>query len=98
MIRELVKVPLLHQNKHRIMGDLSGFVHGYIFHGPPAETQYYTEEEEAAAEAEFLSKVEGAVQDIKTWDWGQIEDERYLDVAESIVRDVNSMEEITWVS
>ncbi|KAJ5368042.1 uncharacterized protein N7496_007802 [Penicillium cataractarum] len=29
--------------------------------------KYYTDEEEAAAEAEFLSKVEGAVQDIKTF-------------------------------
>lgn len=95
MIRELLKVPPHHQNRRRILDDMAGFVHGYIFHGPPAETQYYTEEEEAAAEAEFLSKVEGAVQDVRKWDWGYVEDERYLDIAESIVRRVNSIEDIT---
>jgi hypothetical protein len=47
---------------------------GYIFHGPPANTQYNTTEEEAAAEREFLEKVPNAIQDIKSWDWGDVPD------------------------
>ncbi|GLI77843.1 hypothetical protein PoHVEF18_006139 [Penicillium ochrochloron] len=91
MIRELVKVPLQHTNRHRIIGDLAGFIHGYIFHGPPAETQYYGEEDEAMAEAEIRSEIEGAVQFIKTWDWGHVENERYLEIAERIVRSARAM-------
>jgi hypothetical protein len=50
------------------------------------------------AEAEFRSKIESAVHFIKTWDWGHIEDERYLEAAKRIVGGTRTMEEITWVS
>jgi hypothetical protein len=49
------------------------------------------------AEAEFRSKIEGAVQFIKTWDWGHVEHERYLEIAERIVRSARAMRDITWV-
>jgi hypothetical protein len=80
-----------------VITDLAGFMHGYIFRGPPADTQYNTAEEEEAAEREFLEKVPTAIQEIQSWDWGETLDKEYLDLAESIVRDARKLETITKV-
>ncbi|PWY66397.1 hypothetical protein BO94DRAFT_479632 [Aspergillus sclerotioniger CBS 115572] len=81
--------------RHQVISDLAGFMHGYIFHGPPADTQYNTAEEEEAAEREFMEMVPSAIQEIRSWDWGDVPDPEYLDIAEKVVRDARELDKIT---
>ncbi|OOG00408.1 hypothetical protein ASPCADRAFT_502725 [Aspergillus carbonarius ITEM 5010] len=98
MIRHFVNSPVDdYSMRHRVTNDLAGFMHVYIFRGPPADTQYNTAEEEEAAEREFMEKVPHVIQEMNSWDWGDISDPEYLDIAENIVRDARKLETTTKV-
>ncbi|KAE8383464.1 hypothetical protein BDV26DRAFT_287652 [Aspergillus bertholletiae] len=64
----------------------------------PANTQYYGEEDYAEVEREFLEKVPSAVEYIKSWDWGDVPDKEYWDIAEAVVRDARVLYTVTRVA
>jgi hypothetical protein len=94
-IHHLLNFPVHDSMRHRVICDLASFMHGCIFRGPPADTQYNTPEEETAAEREYWVKVPSTTQYIKSWDWGDVSDKEYLNIAESLVRDPRKLETIT---
>ncbi|GKZ20609.1 hypothetical protein AbraIFM66951_005936 [Aspergillus brasiliensis] len=98
MIHLLISPPTNQSMRHRVIMDLACFIQGWIFHGPPAEEQEMTVEEMEAGEREFLRKIPMAIEEVRSWDWGDGYDEEYVKVAESIICDPRKMDTLTQLS
>lgn len=46
------------------------------------------------SEEDFQKRVENAVREMKTWDWG-VDGTNYLGIAESVVRDCRSIDKLS---
>ena len=68
-----------------------GFISSYILRETPLNTQNGEVEE---SEEDFQRRVEGAVQYMKTWNWGDNE-ENDLAIAEGVVRDCRSIKRLS---
>lgn len=92
LIRLLLEYPIGDGIRLRVQDDLVGFVAYYILHGSPLNTKEHgdNEYEEDESEEDFQNRVEEAVAHMKGWDWDTTE-EKYLILAERIVRDCRSI-------
>lgn len=101
MIRFLLKHPLSDRSRFRVERDLEWFIHSYVLHGAPANVCLTPQRPEDAewqeTEEQYEKRVEEGVQRMKAWDWGEV-DERYLALAERIVRECQYIDEMTDVN
>jgi hypothetical protein len=51
-------------------------------------------ENENESDEDFQKRLEDAVNEMKTWDWNAVGN-RYLDIAESVVRDCHSIDQLS---
>lgn len=92
LIRHLLNHPIGDSSRYHVESDLVGFISSYIFHDPPLNTK--NDEVDDESEEDFQKRVEEAVRNIKTRDWGSTE-EKYLTIAERVVRDCRSISQLS---
>lgn len=73
--------------------NLLGFISFYILHDTPLNIKDGKLEDDESEE-DFQKRMEEAVRNMKTWDWGSTE-ERFLVIAERIVRDCRTISELS---
>lgn len=94
LIRHLLNHPVEDSFRLRVTDDLLSFISFYIFRDQPLNTKEGKFAEEQESEEDFQKRVEDAVRDIKTWNWGA-DRKDYLGIAESVVRDCRSIEQLS---
>ncbi|OQE15959.1 hypothetical protein PENFLA_c029G04929 [Penicillium flavigenum] len=93
LIRHLLSRPSDDSSRLNVHDDLVGFVSSYILRDTPLNTKK-GETDDDESEDDFQERVEEAVRNMKTWDWSSTE-EKYLAIAEHIVRDCRAMTNLT---
>lgn len=93
LIRHLLNHPVGDSFRLRVEDDLVSFISFYILRDKPLNTKEcgYNDDE---SEEDFQKRVEDAVREMKTWDWGT-GGSNYLCIAESVVRDCRSIEQLS---
>lgn len=93
LIRHLLNHPVGDSFRLRVEDDLVSFISFYILRDKPLNTKEcgYNDDE---SEEDFQKRVEDAVREMKTWDWGT-GGSKYLCIAESVVRDCRSIEQLS---
>jgi hypothetical protein len=89
LIRHLLNHPVGDSFRLRVKADLLSFISFYILRDKPLNTKE-GECDDDESEEDFQKRVEYAVRDMKTWDWGA-GGKNYLCIAESVVRDCRSI-------
>lgn len=101
MLRFLLEHPIGDSSRFRVERDLEFFIHAYILHGHPANVNLTPQRPEDTeweeTEEQYQKRVEEGIQRMNAWDWGEI-DERYLALAERVVRECQYIDEMTDVS
>ncbi|KAJ5614722.1 hypothetical protein N7528_008376 [Penicillium herquei] len=95
LIRHLLKLPIGNSGRWRLEKDIYSFISAYILHDPPAHTPRWVLAQQT--EESYQEQVEKGVQEMKEWDWGDIE-ERYLKIAELVVRNCQYVSTLTDVT
>lgn len=90
LIRHLLDHPVGDRFRFRVECDLVSFISFYILRDKPLNMKD-GESDADESEEDFQKRVEDAVREMKTWDWGA-DGNNYLCIAESIVRDCRSIE------
>ncbi|KAJ6134463.1 hypothetical protein N7523_000785 [Penicillium sp. IBT 18751x] len=93
LIRHLLNHPVDDNFRLRVKDDLVSFISFYILRDKPLNTKE-GECDDDESEEDFQRRVEEAVTEMKTWDWGA-DGTNYLSIAESVVRDCRSIEQLT---
>lgn len=94
LIRHLLDHPIGDSFRLRVKDDLLSFISFYIFRDQPLNTKDGQSAEDQESEEDFQKRVEDAVRDLKTWNWGA-DRKDYLGIAESLVRDCRSIHHLT---
>ena len=92
LIQHLLNRPIGDSSRYHVHDDLLGFISSYLLHDTPLNTKDGIEDEES--EEYFQRRVEEAVQDIQSWDWGSTA-EKYLSIAECVVRDCRTISQLS---
>lgn len=90
LLRYLSTHPPNDRGRARVERDLVQFISCYIFRDPPS----MNEDGDNESEEDFQKRMEEAVLYMRSWDWGDTPQE-YLDIAEQVTRDCQSIE---WLS
>jgi hypothetical protein len=93
LIRHLLSRPSDDSSRLNVHDDLVSFVSSYILRDTPLNTKM-GETDDDESEDDFQERVEEAVRNMKTWDWSSTE-EKYLAIAEHIVRDCRTITNLT---
>ncbi|KAJ5819149.1 hypothetical protein N7474_004740 [Penicillium riverlandense] len=93
LIRHLLNHPVGDSFRFRVKDDLLSFISFYILRDKPLNTKE-GECDDDESEEDFQKRLGDAVREMKTWDWGAGR-YNYLCIAESIVRDCRSIEELS---
>lgn len=93
LIRYLLDHHISDSSRYHVHNDLLGFISYYILHDTPLNTKDGKLEDDESEE-DFQKRVEEAVNNMKTWDWGSTE-ERFLVIAERVVRDCRTISELS---
>ncbi|KAJ5155088.1 uncharacterized protein N7500_010527 [Penicillium coprophilum] len=93
LIRHLLSRPIEDSSRFRVHDDLLGFISSFILHDTPLNTKDGQLEDDESSE-DFQERVEEAVQDMKTWDWGSTK-EIYVTIAERVVRDCRTISQLS---
>lgn len=93
LIRHLLDHPVGDSFRLRVQEDLLSFISFYILRDEPLNTKE-GECDNGESEEDFQKRVENAVREMKTWDWGA-DGTNYLGIAESVVRDCRSIEQLS---
>lgn len=93
LIRHLLNHPVGDSFRFRVEDDLLSFISFYILRDKPLNTKE-GECDDDESEEDFQKRVENAVREMKTWDWGA-DGTNYLDIAESVVRDCRSIDQLS---
>lgn len=93
LIRHLLNHPVDDTFRLRVVDDLLSFISFYILRDKPL----YTKDgkcDDDESEEDFQKRVEDAVREMKTWNWGAAND-NYMRIAESLVRDCRAIEQLS---
>lgn len=93
LICHLLDHPVGDTFRLRVQSDLLSFISFYVLGDKPLNTKD-GECDDDESEEDFQKRVENAVRRMKTWDWGADEN-NYLCIAESVVRDCRSIYELS---
>lgn len=94
LICHLLSHPVGDSFRRRVQDDLLTFIIFYILDYKPLDSKDWDRVGDETEE-EFQERVENAVIRMRTWDWEADEDNNYLEIAESAVRDCNSIKNIS---
>lgn len=94
LIRQLLNRPLEDNFRLRIQDNLLSFISFYILHEKPLNTKYAGWEDDLESEEDFQRRLENGVREMKAWGWDAA-DESYLLIAESVVRNCRSIDELS---
>lgn len=93
LIRHLLNHSVGDSFRLRVKDDLLSFISFHILHDKPLNTKE-NECDDDESEGDFQKRVENAVRQMKTWDWGPGGND-YLCIAESVVRDCRKIEHLS---
>ncbi|OJJ50323.1 hypothetical protein ASPZODRAFT_58781 [Penicilliopsis zonata CBS 506.65] len=93
LLRHLLYHPVNDSFRLRVIDDLLSFISFYILRDKPLNTKEVGWEDEESEE-DFQQRLEEAVLEMKSWDWGASREE-YLCIAESVVRDCRSIYQLS---
>lgn len=93
LIRHLLNHPVGDSFRLRVQDDLLSFISFYILCDKPLNTKEGGCDDDESEE-NFQKRVENAVREMKTWDWGA-DGNDYLSIAESVARDCRSIDQLS---
>jgi hypothetical protein len=97
LIRHLLNHPVRDTFRRRVEDDLLSFISFHLMRDEPLDTKdpgWSENENENESDEDFQKRLEDAVNEMKTWDWNAVGNE-YLDIAESVVRDCHSIDQLS---
>jgi hypothetical protein len=93
LIQHLLDHPVGDSFKSRVIDDLLSFISFDILREKPLNTKENGCDDDESEE-DFQKRVEDAIKEMKTWDWGA-GGSKYLYIAEKVVRDCRSIEQLS---